>query len=39
MRLKKLARPAARAAWRRYSARFERRAARYLRRERFGDRC
>ena len=36
MSLKKLARPAARAAWRRYSARFERRAAaRYLRRERF----
>lgn len=35
MGLKKLARPAARAAWRRYSARFERRSARYLKRERF----
>jgi hypothetical protein len=35
MNLKKLARPAARAAWRRYSGGFKRRAARYLRRERF----
>jgi hypothetical protein len=35
MGLKKLARPAARAAWQRYSRGFKRRAARYLKRERF----
>jgi hypothetical protein len=35
MSLKKLARPLARAVWRRYSAAFNRRAARYRQRERF----